>query len=153
MLNIRFLLFFVFKFVVLSLTLLFFNSRDTLAAINLNWPVTNIDRITSKFGDRGGRHQGVDIAGSENSSILAAHNGVVSFVGKKTDYGKTVVLSQGNYKTLYAHLASYNVRKYQKVKQGDVIGYMGETGNATGVHLHFELKRYNQHLNPLHYLY
>ena len=115
------------------------------------YPVSNY-RISSKFGKRWGRlHAGVDFTG--NKSIKASDAGVVEFVGNKNGYGKTIIIDHKNgYKTLYGHLSSYDVSKGDKVAKGDKIGVMGNTGRSTGVHLHFEILKNGEAVNPLSYL-
>lgn len=114
-------------------------------------PVSNA-RLTSKFGPRWGRnHNGVDFVGNRN--ILAADTGVVEFVGTKTGLGKTIIINHKNgYKTVYGHLSSYGVSTGDIVEKGDKIGIMGNTGNSTGVHLHFEVYKNGVLQNPLKYL-
>ncbi|MFD0590255.1 peptidoglycan DD-metalloendopeptidase family protein [Paenibacillus sp. GCM10027627] len=109
-------------------------------------------RITSKYGQRWGRlHSGIDFIG--NKRILAADNGIVEFVGTRTGTGKTIIINhQNGYKTLYAHMSSYTVSKGDKVEKGDQIGVMGNTGNSTGTHLHFEIHKNGVPQNPMKYL-
>lgn len=115
------------------------------------YPISN-PRLTSKFGARWGRnHNGIDLIGSK--TIMAADNGVVEFVGTREGTGKTIIINHKNgYKTLYAHLSSYKVSKGDKVEKGDSIGIMGNTGNSTGTHLHFEIHKNGVIQNPLKYL-
>mgnify|MGYP001183714653 CR=1 FL=1 len=115
------------------------------------WPVLNAT-ITSGFGQRWGRlHKGIDMTG--NKSILAADNGKVEYAGYKDDYGYHVIIDHVNgYKTLYAHMSSYTVKKGQIVEKGEKIGTMGNTGDSTGTHLHFEIIKNGQVENPLKYL-
>ncbi len=86
-------------------------------------------------------HNGVDYAAKRNTPIQASGDGVISFVGFKGGYGRTIEIKHGgNIKTLYAHLEKYSSKSKvgNKVKQGDIIGYVGDSGQATGPHLHFE---------------
>ena len=86
-------------------------------------------------------HNGVDYAAKRNTPVKASGDGVVSFVGNKSGYGRTVEIKHGgNIKTLYAHLERFNKKTKvgAKVKQGDIIAYVGDSGQATGPHLHFE---------------
>ncbi len=114
-------------------------------------PVTNY-RITSKFGQRWGRmHKGVDFTG--NKTILASDAGEVEYVGWKSGLGNTVIINHKNgYKTVYGHLSSFKVSKGDKVKKGASIAIMGNTGNSTGTHLHFEIHKNGTAENPLKYL-
>lgn len=97
-------------------------------------------------------HRGVDYAAPTGTPILATGDGKVDFVGNKGGYGRTIVLSHGGrYTTLFAHMSRYKsgIRVGQRVKQGDVIGYIGMSGLATGPHLHYEFRVNGVHKNPL----
>ncbi|RKQ32947.1 M23 family metallopeptidase [Oceanobacillus halophilus] len=112
--------------------------------------------VSSKVGERWGRtHKGIDIAGPSNRNILAADNGVVESAGYNNGgYGNKVVINHNNgMKTIYAHLASIDVKAGQTVEKGHKIGVMGSTGNSTGVHLHFEVYKNGSLKNPLDYVY
>ncbi|MBE3597077.1 MAG: M23 family metallopeptidase [Hydrogenibacillus sp.] len=113
------------------------------------WP-TKGGYITSGFGSRrGGFHSGIDISGVADRSIMAADNGTVSFAGWDGGYGNLVIIDHGNgYSTRYGHLAQITVSDGQKVAKGQKIGVMGATGDATGVHLHFEIRKNGQAVNP-----
>lgn len=115
------------------------------------WPVSGA-KITSKFGKRWGRqHKGIDLIG--NKSILASDTGVVSFAGKKNGLGNAIIIDHKNgYQTVYGHLSKINVKKGQVVEKGEKIGVMGNTGNSTGTHLHFEVHKNGTPQNPLKYL-
>lgn len=115
------------------------------------YPVSGA-RLTSKYGSRWGRmHNGIDLIGGK--TIMAADHGVVEFVGTKEGLGKTIIINHKNgYKTVYGHLSSYKVSKGEKVEKGDSIGVMGNTGNSTGTHLHFEIHKNGSLQNPLKYL-
>lgn len=116
------------------------------------WPVSSA-KMTSSYGERWGRtHKGVDLV-SSNRSILAADDGVVSFVGTKSGYGNCIIIDHKNgYETLYGHLSKISVKKGQVVEKGDKIGVMGSTGRSTGTHLHFEIHKNGSIQNPLKYL-
>jgi murein DD-endopeptidase MepM/ murein hydrolase activator NlpD len=96
----------------------------------------------------------LDIANPGAPPILAADSGTVSYAGCLSwGYGCYVIIDHGNgYQTLYAHLSRYSVSSGQSVSQGQTIGIMGSTGRSTGVHLHFEIRREGQLLNPLNFL-
>lgn len=97
-------------------------------------------------------HKGVDYAAPTGTPVKAAGDGTISFVGNKSGYGKTVILQHGKqYSTLYAHLSRYprGLREGGRVEQGQVIGYVGQSGLATGPHLHYEFRVNDQHRNPL----
>ncbi len=97
-------------------------------------------------------HNGVDYAARRNTPVKASGDGVISFVGVKGGYGRTIEIKHGgNIKTLYAHLEKYNSRSNvgNKVKQGEVIGYVGDSGRATGPHLHFEFWQGKTRTDPV----
>lgn len=108
------------------------------------WPVDG-GTITSGFGYRKAptagastNHQAVDIGAAEGTPIYAAADGVVNFSGANGGYGNTVKIGNDDGLTMrYSHMASYTVRPGERVKKGDVIGYVGQTGIATGPHLDF----------------
>jgi murein DD-endopeptidase MepM/ murein hydrolase activator NlpD len=86
-------------------------------------------------------HNGVDYAAKRNTPVKASGDGVISFIGRKSGYGRTVEIKHGgNIKTLYAHLERFNteLKVGSKVKQGEIIAFVGDSGQATGPHLHFE---------------
>ena len=86
-------------------------------------------------------HNGVDYAAKRNTPVKASGDGVISFIGRQSGYGRTVEIKHGgNIKTLYAHLERFNTKLKvgSKVKQGEIIAYVGDSGQATGPHLHFE---------------
>lgn len=99
-------------------------------------------------------HLGIDIAGKEGEPIYAADSGVVVYAGwNNWGYGNVVVINHGNgWQTLYAHLSSYNVSCGQSVNQTDLIGTIGNTGNSSGAHLHFEMMYNGGKVNPWDYL-
>lgn len=97
-------------------------------------------------------HRGVDYAAPIGTPIKATGSGKVIFVGNKHGYGKTIVLQHGQrYSTLYAHLSEFRkgLRNGQKITQGQVIGYVGMSGRATGPHLHYEFRVNGVHKNPV----
>jgi murein DD-endopeptidase MepM/ murein hydrolase activator NlpD len=128
------------------------------------WPVTGPIIITSPFGMRfhpilhiWELHSGIDIAESTGTPIHAAESGVVVQVGYLTGYGNTVVIDHGVVKgqkiaTLYAHQSRTAAYVGEKVQQGEVIGYVGMTGWATGPHLHFEVRVNGKPVNPIPWL-
>lgn len=116
-------------------------------------------RISSRYGMRrhpidGYRkmHRGVDFRARTGTPILAAGDGVVDYVGRRGGYGKYIrIKHNGPYKTAYAHLSRYtpNLSVGKRIKQGDVIGYVGSTGRSTGPHLHFEVLENGKQINPM----
>ncbi len=97
-------------------------------------------------------HKGVDYAASRGTPIKAVGDGKVIFKGRKGGYGRVIILQHGSkYTTLYAHMNAYNkkLRNGSRVKQGQIIGYVGSSGLATGPHLHYEFRINGVHRNPL----
>lgn len=109
-------------------------------ALDLLWPV--VGGISSPFGMRHGRlHAGIDIRANRGTPIFASQSGQVLLSSRRRAYGNVVVIGHDhNFQTLYAHMQKMIVRSGQYVDQGDVIGYVGRTGRATGYHLHFETR-------------
>lgn len=97
-------------------------------------------------------HRGVDYAAATGTPIRASGDGRIEFIGTKGGYGKTIIVQHGGaYRTLYAHMSRFNtqLRTGTRVKQGQTIGYVGQTGMATGPHLHYEFLVNGVHHNPL----
>ncbi len=136
--------------------------KDSLATtIPAICPVKNLT-ILSGFGSRYHpiykilkRHTGVDLAGKKGTPVYATADGVVSDeMDGYSGYGILVLINHGNgYKTLYAHLSKKNVRHGQKVKRGEVIGYIGNTGLSVSPHLHYEVIKDGEKVNPIHYFF
>ncbi|HEY0017220.1 MAG TPA: M23 family metallopeptidase [Longimicrobium sp.] len=94
-------------------------------------------------------HTGIDYAAAYGTPVRATADGSVSFASVRGGYGNLVEVQHPNgYATRYAHLSRIDVRPYQPVRQGDVIGYVGATGLATGPHLHYEVRRKGQPVDP-----
>lgn len=112
------------------------------------WPTSG--ELTSNFGYRWGRlHEGIDLANEVGTTIRAARSGRVTYAGWYEGYGYVVLLEHDQgYTTRYGHLHSYFVTRGQYVKGGQVIASMGNTGNSTGPHLHFEVRKNNVPINP-----
>lgn len=116
-------------------------------------------RLSSNFGMRkhpisgfNKMHKGIDFAAPIGTPIYAGGNGIVEYVGTNGGYGKYIRIRHNNeYKTAYAHLNSYKkgISKGVRVNQGEVIGYVGNTGRSTGPHLHYEIIYQNKQINPL----
>jgi len=97
-----------------------------------------------------GRHLGVDMTAPMGTTVLAAEGGVVTAVGRHRQYGNFIIIDHGNgVTTLYAHHRANHVHEGDVVVRGEPIAEVGRTGNATGPHLHFELKIDGRHINPL----
>ncbi|MCM1002585.1 M23 family metallopeptidase [Wolbachia pipientis] len=130
--------------------------RGSKAFIN---PLNGDYRISSKFGNRKhpirGKvvfHKGVDYAAKFGTPIYAAAEGVIEYVGNNGGYGKYIKIKHKNgYSTCYAHMSKFSsdVKLGSKVKQGQVIAYVGSTGIATGPHLHYEVIYNGKHVDPL----
>ena len=115
-------------------------------------------RLSSSYGMRkhpisgyNKMHKGVDFAAPTGTPIFAAGNGVVEYAGRNGGYGKYVrIRHDSTYKTAYAHLNAYKkgINNGARVKQGDVIGYVGSTGKSTGPHLHYEIIVNGKQINP-----
>ncbi len=120
---------------------------------NFAWPTVG-GYVSSKQGIRWNKmHKGIDIARPSNKTIKAADNGVVVSAGWGGGYGNRIIIDhQNGFRTLYAHMSSLNVSVGQTVSKGSAIGIMGATGDATGVHLHFEVYKNGGLVNPLSYL-
>ena len=116
----------------------------------MDWPITQKygETYTSSF------HTGIDYGCPLNTPILASADGTVVFAGwDKTGYGNMVIVQHSpDCSTLYAHLSSIHVAVGEKVRQGELLGHSGTTGNSTGPHLHFEARRkwndYKSHFDP-----
>jgi murein DD-endopeptidase MepM/ murein hydrolase activator NlpD len=126
---------------------------------SFQWPVPSYICISQGYGsyDMGSFHKGIDIAASYGSRIVAADGGTVIWAGYQEHgqyggYGNVVVIDHGNGCTsLYAHMSSIAVGGGQHVSKGDVIGYIGSTGDSTGNHCHFEIRHYGSPTNPMSY--
>ncbi len=123
------------------------------ADLGLIWPVRG--RLSSRFGWRNGRgHDGIDIPAKTGTPIVAAAAGRVIHSGRGLgDYGRVVILKhEGYYSTVYAHNRRNRVEKGDFVEKGEIIGEVGSSGNASGPHVHFEVRRNRKPLNPLLFL-
>ncbi|MCU4155906.1 M23 family metallopeptidase [Carboxylicivirga sp. A043] len=100
-------------------------------------------------------HEGMDFSSPIGTDIYATADGkVTKITNQKTGYGKRIEIDHGfGYKTLYAHLDKFNVKRGQKVKRGDVIGFVGNTGGSTAPHLHYEVHVKGKKVNPQHYYF
>ena len=140
------------------------NKAEMLSCIPAIMPVkgTDIYRISSHYGHRTDPfykvtkfHGGIDFSGPVGLGIYATGDGVVSRVeSNKSGYGNNIVVDHGyGYKTRYAHLHSFSVKKGDKVKRGQEIGKMGNTGKSTAPHLHYEVIKNNKTVNPINFFY
>ena len=135
-----------------------------LAAIPAIQPVRNenLKRIASGFGYRSDpftkvrkMHEGMDFTANTGTPIYVTGDGVVDRADNTASgYGNHIVIRHGfGYETLYGHLSKYNCRAGQKVKRGDIIGYVGSTGRSEGPHLHYEVHKNGEVVNPLNFYY
>ncbi len=122
-------------------------------------PLKNMYSVTSGFGRRYHpvlkrlhAHTGVDITAPRGTPVYATADGTVSGERPGGGYGRVVVINHGySYKTLYAHLSKIAVKPGQKVRRGELIGYVGSSGMSTGSHLHYEVIKNGQRVNPVYY--
>ncbi len=108
---------------------------------------------TDPFHGKEANHPGLDFAGAPGTQVLSVADGIVSHAGTDGGYGRSIEITHGNgYVTRYAHNAKLLVEPGQTVKRGDPIALMGSTGRSTGPHLHFEVMRDGQRVNPLSFV-
>ena len=140
------------------------HKSEMLAAIPAIQPVSNknLSRMASGFGPRIDPiyktkkfHAGMDFSAKTGTPIYATGNGKVIRVRKsRKGYGNHVKIDHGyGYVTLYAHMQKYIVKKGQKVKRGEVIGYVGNTGKSVAPHLHYEVHKNGKKVNPVNFFY
>ncbi|MBT7610898.1 MAG: M23 family metallopeptidase [Bacteriovoracaceae bacterium] len=129
-------------------------SEEFLKSGKFLWPVPATTRISSNFGRRWGRaHTGIDIPAKYGEDIIAAENGVVSFSGSMSGYGKIIVVKHGgNFSSVYAHNNENLVEKGQRIYRGQLIAKIGHSGKATGDHLHFEIRKNDVAVNPIAFI-
>ena len=116
-------------------------------------------RLTSGFGKRKHpilgytkMHRGVDFGAQRNTPVYAAGDGIIEYLGRNGGYGNYILIRHNSdYKTAYAHLSRFAkfLKKRKRVKQGDIIGYVGSTGRSTGPHLHYEIIFRGKQVNPV----
>lgn len=134
------------------------NSPTTPSALGFQWPLNA--PVTSEYGYRihpvyGSRrlHAGMDMGAARGTPIASSNDGVVIFAGTQGGYGRTVIVDHGGgITTLYAHMTEIGATVGQTVARGDIIGFVGATGTATGNHLHFEVRVNGGPANPRNYL-
>ena len=140
------------------------NKSQLLAATPAIQPVSNkeLTRLASGYGMRvhpiykvRRMHYGVDFTAPRGTPIFATGDGVVSRVIRQFGgYGREIIIDHGfGYKTRYAHMQDFTVKKGDKVKRGDQIGTVGNTGLSTAPHLHYEVRKDNKKVNPVHYFF
>lgn len=147
-----------------EIALLAEEKEKLLAAIPAIQPVSNEDltRMASGYGMRSDpftkvrkMHKGMDFTAPRGTPVYASGDGVVVRADSRSSgYGKHIRIDHGfGYVSLYAHLYKYNVRKNQKVKRGDIIGFVGSTGRSQAPHLHYEIRKDGKHINPVNFYY
>lgn len=147
-----------------EITVLASEKEKLLAAIPAIQPVANEDlsRMASGYGWRTDPftkarkfHHGMDFTAPRGTPVYATGNGrVLRADNKATGYGNHIVIDHGfGYETLYAHLNKYNVRPGQMVERGDIIGFIGSTGRSQAPHLHYEVIKDGQQINPINFYY
>lgn len=140
------------------------NKELLLAALPAIQPVSNreLRRIASYYGYRTDPfykikkfHEGLDFSAPVGTEVYSSGDGVVTRIERlRGGYGNYIVIDHGfSYETLYAHLSKFEVKRGQKVKRGQVIGYVGNTGKSTAPHLHYEVRRNGRPVNPVHYFF
>ncbi|CAI8327674.1 MAG: Murein DD-endopeptidase MepM [Polaribacter sejongensis] len=99
-------------------------------------------------------HKGMDFTAPPGTPIYASGNGTVIRAQRSATYGNVVYIDHGyGYKTVYAHMSKIKTKRWRKVKRGDLIGYVGNTGRSVSAHLHYEVHKNNRPLNPINFYY
>lgn len=140
------------------------NKEKMLASIPAIQPVSNVElkRMASGYGVRMHpiyktlkMHTGMDFSAVKGTEIYATGEGKVVYLSKsRRGYGHHIIIDHGyGFKTLYAHLSKFNVRRGEKVLRGQVIGYVGNTGSSVGPHLHYEVIKNGEKVNPVNYYF
>ncbi|MBT8272116.1 MAG: M23 family metallopeptidase, partial [Bacteroidia bacterium] len=147
-----------------EITLLAKDKEKFLSSIPAIQPVNNenLTRMASGYGNRIDPftkvrkfHYGMDFTAPRGTPVYATGDGVVKRAdASASGYGKHIRIDHGyGYVSLYAHLHKYNVRKNQKVKRGDLIGFVGSTGRSEAPHLHYEIFKDGEKINPINFYY
>ena len=140
------------------------NKEVMIACVPAIMPISNKDlkRTASGWGMRMHPiykirkfHYGIDFTAPRGTEIYATGDGKVILVRRqKTGFGNHIVMDHGyGFETLYGHMTSFNVKKGQKVKRGDVIGFVGSSGTSTAPHLHYEVHKNRKPVNPINYFF
>lgn len=139
------------------------NKEDMLASIPAIQPVKKeeLTRMASGYGMRmhpilkiRKMHEGMDFKAKSGTPIYASGNGTVTRADRSSSFGNVVYINHGyGYKTVYAHMKKIATRKGKKVKRGDIIGYVGNTGRSVSPHLHYEVHKNGRPVNPIYYYY
>ena len=140
------------------------NQDEKLASIPAIQPISNkqLNRIASGFGMRidpvygtPKMHKGLDFTAPQGTPIYSTGDGIVKFAGKENGgFGNHVRINHGyGYETLYGHMFRVKVRAGQRVKRGEIIGWVGNTGKSTGPHCHYEVHINGNEVNPVYFFY
>lgn len=140
------------------------NRAELIKAIPSIQPIKNEDlrRIASGFGKRRDpftklwrQHNGIDFTAKKGTPVYATGDGIIKRADNRSSgYGKHIRIDHGHgYVSLYAHLNGYNVRRGQRVKRGEIIGFVGNTGRSAGAHLHYEIFKDKKHIDPINFYY
>ncbi len=139
------------------------NKTQFLACIPAIQPISNKDlkRVASGFGYRihpifrtHKFHSGIDFTAPQGTPIYATGNGTISTAENGNGYGNHVIINHGfGYSSLYAHMRRMKVRPGQSVKRGELIGYVGSTGTSTAPHVHYEIIKNDNKINPINYFF
>lgn len=117
------------------------------------WTTSRFGHRVSPFTGRKEFHKGVDIANRKGTAILSTANGIVAYAGNKGTMGNVLVIDHGHGMiTRYAHLSEVLKKQSEKVKRGDIIAQMGNSGRSTGPHLHYEVHLNGVPVNPEQYI-
>jgi murein DD-endopeptidase MepM/ murein hydrolase activator NlpD len=135
--------------------------NEMLLAIPAIRPIKNMYDITSGFGMRYHPilktlrpHSGIDITAPKGTPVYATADGVISYEEPQGGYGTAIIINHGySYQTLYAHLSKKAVKGGQKIKRGELIGYVGNSGLSLGSHLHYEVIKNGTPVNPVHFFF
>jgi murein DD-endopeptidase MepM/ murein hydrolase activator NlpD len=146
-----------------EITALAEKKQKLLKAIPAIQPLKNEDlsRVSAGYGMRWHpilkikrMHKGMDFAAPVGAEVYATGDGVIEKASRGHGYGKKIEIDHGfGYETDYAHLSEFNVRRGDKVKRGEVIGYIGNSGLSTGSHLHYEIRKNDKPINPVNYFH
>jgi len=117
------------------------------------WISSGFQYRTDPFTKKRTWHNGIDISAPEGTPIYAPADGVITYRGYQGGFGNLLAISHGSgLKTRFGHLKKFNVSKGQRVRRGDLIGYVGSTGRSTAPHLHYEVHQEDRAINPMKYI-
>lgn len=150
-------------FQVEDLKLMMLNSKNALPYIPCIMPIPDeaVDLVYYGFGPKLDPiyktlhiHNGIDISAKVTTTVIATADGIVETVGENREYGRYIIINHKNgYKTLYAHLSEYTVKKAQQIKRSAAIGFVGNSGKSVSPHLHYGVSYNGQWINPIHYFF